>query len=143
MDGVAWWATVHGVAKSRIRLSDFTLTFHFPALADTTEHSSCSQPVTGLSDILVPSFPAQERSPQLGTTCLGVPHGPGLQSEPPPLSPFVGITPAWRTEGAPCLLLLLPPPSFMVMSPSKSPVHIKPFWCLLLRGHELTCWKAC
>ena len=27
MDGGAWWATVHGVAKSRTRLSDFTLTF--------------------------------------------------------------------------------------------------------------------
>ena len=24
MDGAAWWATVHGVAKSRTRLSDFT-----------------------------------------------------------------------------------------------------------------------
>jgi len=24
MDGQAWWATVHGVAKSRTRLSDFT-----------------------------------------------------------------------------------------------------------------------
>ena len=24
MDGVAWWATVHGVAKSRTQLSDFT-----------------------------------------------------------------------------------------------------------------------
>ena len=24
MDGGAWWATVHGVAKSRIRLNDFT-----------------------------------------------------------------------------------------------------------------------
>ena len=24
MDGGAWWATVHGVAKSRTRLSDFT-----------------------------------------------------------------------------------------------------------------------
>ena len=24
MDGGAWWATVHGVAKSRARLSDFT-----------------------------------------------------------------------------------------------------------------------
>ena len=32
MDGGAWWAAVHGVAKSRIRLSDFTLTFHFHAL---------------------------------------------------------------------------------------------------------------
>ena len=27
MDGGAWWATVHGVAKSRTQLSDFT--FHF------------------------------------------------------------------------------------------------------------------
>ena len=26
MDGGAWWATVHGVAKSRTQLSDFTLT---------------------------------------------------------------------------------------------------------------------
>ena len=24
MDGGAWWATVHGIAKSRTRLSDFT-----------------------------------------------------------------------------------------------------------------------
>ena len=28
MDGEAWWATVHGVAKSRTQLSDFTF-FHF------------------------------------------------------------------------------------------------------------------
>ena len=26
MDGGAWWATVHGVAKSRTQLSDFTFT---------------------------------------------------------------------------------------------------------------------
>ena len=32
MDGGAWWAAVHGVAKIRTRLSDFTLTFHFHAL---------------------------------------------------------------------------------------------------------------
>ena len=32
MDGGAWWAAVHGVAKSRIRLSNFTFTFHFHAL---------------------------------------------------------------------------------------------------------------
>ena len=29
MDRGAWWATVHGVAKSRTRLSDFTFTFAF------------------------------------------------------------------------------------------------------------------
>ena len=27
MDGGAWWATVHGVAKSRTRLSNFTFTY--------------------------------------------------------------------------------------------------------------------
>ena len=31
MDGGAWWAAVHGVAKSRIGLSDFTFIFHFHA----------------------------------------------------------------------------------------------------------------
>ena len=28
MDGGAWWAAVHGVAKRWTRLSDFTFTFH-------------------------------------------------------------------------------------------------------------------
>ena len=32
MDGGAWWAAVHGVAKSLTRLSDFAFTFHFHAL---------------------------------------------------------------------------------------------------------------
>ena len=32
MDRGAWWAAVHGVAKSRTRLSDFTFTFHFDAM---------------------------------------------------------------------------------------------------------------
>ena len=41
MDGGAWWATVHGVAKSRTRLSDFTFTFHFHALEkEMATHSS-------------------------------------------------------------------------------------------------------
>ena len=34
MDGGAWWAAVHGVAKSRTRLRDFTFTFHFHALEE-------------------------------------------------------------------------------------------------------------
>ena len=29
MDGGAWWVAVHGVTKSRTRLSDFTFTFQF------------------------------------------------------------------------------------------------------------------
>ena len=32
MDRGAWWAAVHGVAKSLTRLSDFTFTFHFHAM---------------------------------------------------------------------------------------------------------------
>ena len=41
MDGGAWWAAVHGVAKSRTRLSNFTFTFHFHALEkEMTTHSS-------------------------------------------------------------------------------------------------------
>ena len=32
MDGGARWAVVHGVARSRIQLSNFTFTFHFHAL---------------------------------------------------------------------------------------------------------------
>ena len=41
MDGGAWWAAVHGVAKSRTWLSNFTFTFHFPALEkEMATHSS-------------------------------------------------------------------------------------------------------
>ena len=44
MDGGAWWATVHGVAKSRTRLSDFTFTFHFHALEkEMATHSSLNR----------------------------------------------------------------------------------------------------
>ena len=32
MGGGAWWAAVHGVTKSRTRLSDFTFPFHSHAL---------------------------------------------------------------------------------------------------------------
>ena len=32
MNEGAWWAAVHGVTESRIRLSDFPFTFHFHAL---------------------------------------------------------------------------------------------------------------
>ena len=41
MDGGAWWAAVHKVAKSQTRLSDFTFTFHFHALEkEMATHSS-------------------------------------------------------------------------------------------------------
>ena len=41
VDGGAWWAAVHGVARSWTQLSDFTFTFHFPALEkEVATHSS-------------------------------------------------------------------------------------------------------
>ena len=41
MDGGAWWAAVHGVARSQTRLSNFIFTFHFHALEkEMATHSS-------------------------------------------------------------------------------------------------------
>ena len=41
MDGGAWWSAVHGVSRSRTRLSDFAFTFHFHALEkEMATHSS-------------------------------------------------------------------------------------------------------
>ena len=41
MVGGAWWAVVHGIAKSQTQLKDFTFTFHFHALEkEMAPHSS-------------------------------------------------------------------------------------------------------
>ena len=41
MDGGVWWAAVHGVAKSRTPLSDFTFIIHFHAWEEEmATHSS-------------------------------------------------------------------------------------------------------
>ena len=41
MDGVAWLAAVHGVAKNQIRLRNFSFTFHFHTLEkEMATHSS-------------------------------------------------------------------------------------------------------
>ena len=41
MDGGAWQAAVHGVAKSQTQLNNFTFTFHFHALEKVmATHSS-------------------------------------------------------------------------------------------------------
>ena len=54
MDRGAWWATVHGVAKSRTQLRGFTFTFHFHALEkEIATHPSVLAwriPGTGESD---------------------------------------------------------------------------------------------
>ena len=59
MDGGAWWAAVHGVAKSQARLSDFTFTFYFHALEkEMATHSS----------VLAWRFPRTEEAAIYGVT---------------------------------------------------------------------------
>ena len=57
MDRRAWWAAVHGVARSQTRLSNFTFTFHFHASEkEMATHSSILAwriPVTGEPDGLL------------------------------------------------------------------------------------------
>ena len=51
-DEGAWWAAVHGVAKSRTRLSDFIFTFHFHALekAMATHSSTLAWRIPGMRE---------------------------------------------------------------------------------------------
>ena len=52
MNRGAWWAAVHGVAKSWTWLSDFTLTFHFHALEKemATHFSILAQRIPGMGE---------------------------------------------------------------------------------------------
>ena len=54
MDGGAWWAAVHGVARSRTRLNDFTFTFHFHALEKemTTQSSVLAWRIPGTGSLV-------------------------------------------------------------------------------------------
>ena len=56
MDGRAWWATVHGFAKSQTRLSNFTFTFHFHVL----EKEMATTPVL---------LPGESQGPQSLVSC--------------------------------------------------------------------------
>ena len=50
MDGGAWWAAVHGVAMSRTRLSDFTLTFHALEKEMATHSSVLAWRIPGMGE---------------------------------------------------------------------------------------------
>ena len=65
MDGGAWWAAVHGVAKSQTRLSDFIFTFHFHALEKemATHSTSLAWRIPGTQEPSgLPSVVAQSRT---------------------------------------------------------------------------------
>ena len=52
LDRGAWWAAVHGVAKSRTRLSDFTCSFHFHVLEKemVTHYSILAWRIPGMGE---------------------------------------------------------------------------------------------
>ena len=65
MDGGAWWAAVHGVAKSRTRLSDFTFTLYFQALEkEMATHSS-------VLAWRIPGMGEPDRLPSMGSHKVG------------------------------------------------------------------------
>ena len=66
MDGRAWWATVHRVAKSRTRLSDFT-SLHFNLIVGFPGGASGEESICNAGDIKdVGSIPGLGRSRQEG-----------------------------------------------------------------------------
>ena len=65
MDGGTWWTVVHGVVKSRTRLSDFSFTFHFLALEkEMATHSSVlAWRIPGMGELDgLPSLGSQSRT---------------------------------------------------------------------------------
>ena len=103
MDGGAWKAAVHGVAKSQTRLSDFIFTFHFHALEkEMAAHSSVlAWRIPGMGEPGVTILSLSSRAPWI----------PG--SQPPSLSsslrslvvsavgrPGGSVTRRWRAVGS-------------------------------------------
>ena len=87
MDGGAWWAIVHGVAKSQIRLSDFTFTFHFHTLEkEMATHSSVLAwriPGTGEPGGVYGVAQSQTRLKRLSSSSSrGFPDGSAVKNPP-------------------------------------------------------------
>ena len=75
MDRAVWLATVHGVAKGRTRLSDFTFPFHFHALEKKmATHSS-------VLALRIPGTGEPGRLPSLGSHRVGHDHSIALLSK--------------------------------------------------------------
>ena len=65
MDRGAWQATVHGVAKSQTRLSDFAFTFHFHAMEKEMATHSC------VLDLRIPGTEETGELPSTGLHRVG------------------------------------------------------------------------
>ena len=79
MDRGAWKAAVHGVSRSWTRLSDFTFTFHFPALQ---------------VDSLQSELPEKPKNARVGSLFLLQGNLPNLGIEPGSPALQVGSLPA-------------------------------------------------
>ena len=65
MDGRAWWAAVHEVARSQTQLSNFPFTFHFRALEkEMATHSS-------VFAWRIPGMEEPDRLPSMGSHRVG------------------------------------------------------------------------
>ena len=63
MDGGAWWAAVHGVAKNRTWLSNFTFTFHCHALEKEMATSVLAWRIPGTGELGgLPSMGSQSQT---------------------------------------------------------------------------------
>ena len=70
MDGGTWWATVHGVAKSRTQLRDFTFTFHFITSSNSLSFISVFYPLRLVGEIMYPSNKTHRHHHAPGTVGL-------------------------------------------------------------------------
>jgi len=88
MDGGTWWATVHRVAKSQTRLSDFTFTFTFTAL-HTFHHTYfvCDA-------VFLPGYSLVFDSDLMYKVCIGE----NAFAPPPPPQGTLSISPILKKE---------------------------------------------
>ena len=78
MERGAWWATVHGVAKSRTRLSDFTFTIGQLYIQKTGRKKKV---------IIIIIFKVNNLTPQLKKKNVTITIGAPLIPPSPPLTP--------------------------------------------------------
>ena len=71
MDGGAWWATVHRITKSRIRLSNYTFHFQHDERSNEVVQAQCFNLYTKSDFWSVESFPVL-RNVSYGTTSKNV-----------------------------------------------------------------------
>ena len=84
MDGGAWWAAVHGVAKSRTQVSDFTFHFHALEKEMATHSSVLAWRIPGTREPGgLPSMGSQNRTRLKRLSSKAYPYWKGFPPSPP------------------------------------------------------------